>query len=541
MNHRTTLLTILAFAPFLASAATNVWTGGGDGSSWDDPANWGGTVPVAGDTAVFSASATVNTSDASTISLCDISVADGATVIVSAKVDIPSDVTWDVGEGAMLRFNAAMSGAGGVVKEGAGELWFNVAGSRTGSTEVNEGVLSLTNQKELGTSLVVGDGVHDATVQMRYTSKYSVQVFSGNATILVRNHGVLDFETLAQGAAALNVNNSVTAITVEEGGIFKAGRFLFIMPGNSAAPVFSCAGTTTSAETMGGIQFRSGQVTVPETITQKVTIDSRLMPQRGYNNGTLYGTIAVPSVQDVPVELELAGPVVSSWSGLDGINKRGAGTLRLSSSRNNYGGDPNEGLTRIYEGTVLVDNVSGSGTGYSKVDVRAGTTLGGTGFIGGLTEDIVISGRSTAYATNAIVTATGTSGNPAVIAPGTIGNDTGAHICGTLTVGGAEQSSSVTFGNYTTLRVSLDAPDLHDCLRVYGTIDIGATGTALEISLPTDIAAMRPGNYVIASATEGISGSFASRSLSSDGIVVTVGANEIVATIPRRETVLFLR
>ena len=47
---------VVVFAAALsASAATRTWTGGGDGSTWADARNWGGTAPAAGDDVVVSA------------------------------------------------------------------------------------------------------------------------------------------------------------------------------------------------------------------------------------------------------------------------------------------------------------------------------------------------------------------------------------------------------------------------------------------------------------------------------------------------------
>lgn len=47
------LATVIAMA-FSASAADRTWTGGGDGATWGDPDNWGGTAPTAGDSVVIS-------------------------------------------------------------------------------------------------------------------------------------------------------------------------------------------------------------------------------------------------------------------------------------------------------------------------------------------------------------------------------------------------------------------------------------------------------------------------------------------------------
>ena len=59
-----------------------------------------------------------------------------------------------------------------------------------------------------------------------------------------------------------------------------------------------------------------------------------------------------------------------------------------------YGGNvSNQGNTRVQSGRLLVDNTEGSGTGYSKVVVSAGATLGGVGTIGGFTQAKTYNGR----------------------------------------------------------------------------------------------------------------------------------------------------
>ena len=541
MKHKvlSSAASFLALLPLAASAATVTWTGGGDGSSWDDAANWdAAAVPGVGDTAAFSASATVNTSDASTISAYDISVAAGATVVVGAKADLPYDVTWTVGDGAELRFSAAVSGSGGIVKDGAGEVRFNASSNRSGGLDLREGVFTVTDQKQLSGTITVGDGIHEATLQVVWTRSWNFTLFTSNPTIVIRNHGVFDFETYGAGEGDRSLN--ANAITVEEGGILKLGRFKFNMPAKGENVI--CFGTVTSFPTQGGgFQINASTIVIPDTLDHAPTFEASIYPQFKYDNGSIYGVLSVPDLPNVPVDLNLPRPIKRAWDGRDGIDKRGNGTVRFSSSANNYGGSGNnQGMTRIYAGTILVDNESGSGTGYSTVNVLSGATLGGTGFIGGFAENWTGSGTA-AYAANAYVTATGAAGTSAVIAPGTINDDTGAHVCGTLTVGSTDQASSVTFGNYSTLRVSLAAPNLCDCLRVYGTIDVGATETALEISVPENIAAMEPGDYVIASATEGITGAFASRSVSSDGVVVKITENEIVVNVPRPETIVLIR
>ena len=525
------------------SAATMTWTGNGDGKTWDDADNWSPSVPATGDAVEFPVSATITSFGSATRELFDVTIADGATVFLNLAnnqtISFPSNVTWTVGEGAMLEFKQGVTGPGGIVKEGPGEVKFDTNSSRTGSFDVHEGVVTLTGERQIGTPVTVGDGIHDAKVQMKYTSKYALKVFSDSSpSILVRNRGVMDFGTLSPGSESLNVNGGpISSIVVEKGGFLDTGRFTFIM--NSTNGKVLCAGAIAGSETMGGIQIRAGTNAVPATIDHMVTISSRIQPQSQYINGigTVYGTFDVPDAEGIPIELDVAGPIQWAWSGRDGIDKVGAGTMRLSSSLNNYGGSGNNmGMTRIYAGTLLVDNESGSGTGYSTVKVLPGGTLGGTGFIGGF-ESNLTTRADAAIAANSFVTANGTSGNPATIAPGTIDADTGAHVFGTLTVGSSVQTNSVTFGDHTVLHVAVGTSGSADSLAVYGAVDISATDTAL---LVTTDQKTRAGTYVLASATEGITGSFASVTVNGRG-TVSYTENEILLAVPNPATVIMLR
>jgi len=87
------------------------------------------------------------------------------------------------------------------------------------------------------------------------------------------------------------------------------------------------------------------------------------------------GTIALTGAGQVTANQDAA--VNSTVASSGGLTKRGAATLTLSGD-NTYSGP-----TTVYEGTLLVSNTAGSGTGTGSVTVKTGGTLGGGGTIAG--------------------------------------------------------------------------------------------------------------------------------------------------------------
>ena len=113
--------------------------------------------------------------------------------------------------------------------------------------------------------------------------------------------------------------------------------------------------------------------------------------------------------------------VISSPDESGPITKIGTGRLTLGGANLYTGG------TIVNQGTLLIDNTSGSGTGTGDVTVNAGT-LGGNGIIAG-------------------GVAVGTGGESANISPGARGNNTGP-----LIIQGA-----ITFGSLGTYEFQLDS------------------------------------------------------------------------------------
>lgn len=519
-----------------AVSGTCVWTGAGDGTTWTDAANWDAdAVPGAADDVVFPdtlvAALTVSLgTDAlevgSITSLAPVAVKLGsaatpalacadyvlgegaASLTVAANQALTYTCECTVAADATLSFTY-VSGTGDLVKNGPGTLEFlyKEDGRTGGATTVNEGTLLFGNKNQLGSALTVGDGTHDAIVYCTWGQSWNCNHFfcNGHAQVVVNDHGVLDLQTKS------NTNNtssfSIDNFCVEAGGAFHSGSFNILCNGNLGYNYVR--GTFTSTK-KGILGLTSSWLVVPDTHVGRVEYNGTVRSQYKYSNGALYGRLDVGDIPDEPVDLWFKGPLISAWDSRDGFDKYGAGTLRLSSGASTFGGrSPSMGQLRIYEGTVLCDNESGNATGLSTVRVYPGATLGGTGFLCCPTATPTYSGEA-ANMTNAVLYATGSSTAPAVIAPGSVDEETGTPVYGTLSIGGSGFNSSVSLGAYSTLRIATGADDACDALAVTGTLDLAAADTRLEVTVSPDTDG---GVYTIVSATEGIHGSFAETDL----------------------------
>lgn len=210
-----------------------------------------------------------------------------------------------------------------------------------------------------------------------------------------------------------------------------------------------------------------------------------------------YGS-ATLSVEDgeAIVDLTITGGI--SWSGASGnpIYKNGAGTLRMTGSTQTRSSKP----FQLNGGTLLCDNVSGTPFGDTTLNVNAGTTLGGCGFIGGYT--------------NGNVVVAGSASKPATIAPGTVDDETGRHLCGILTVGTEAQTNAVSLGGFSRLSIGVSARNLEtkastaDKLKVYGELSIGENCTLDLVSNSAALEDIEGATFTIAEADR-ISGVFA--------------------------------
>ncbi len=436
------------------------------------------------------------------------------TVTHEGVLDVSADTVITVGNGSIYLV-PTITGSAALTKRGSGTLRFfnqNEDSSRKeGVTRIEEGTVEFGDKHrsfQLGNAVYIGGGEASARVVCTYTGSYNVDLFTSNTRFVVHKNGELDF------SANVNSKNtqSLNAFRIEKGGVLRFGNRNFVLNGTDEEHLYiegRIEGTTKARWSTG-----SGRIVIPETMDAPVVWAGGYSSQRKYASGEtvdgekysghVYPRLDIADAPGIPVELEIQGTLgFSGWpfDGKTGFHKRGAGVLRLIGNSVDFGGDVSDGggSTRIYAGTLLADNSSGSATGKSFVDIKESATLGGVGTLGGLEG-----------AVNADVRAVGSDTARAVVRPGSIDSVTGAHVFGTLTVGSETQANSVAFGAHSELRIGVGSKAV-DALKVHGavTIDSSAILTiALENGCTKENA--KAGKWTILSATEGITGDFAS-------------------------------
>jgi fibronectin-binding autotransporter adhesin len=235
-------------------------------------------------------------------------------------------------------FGKILDSTAALTKSGAGRWILTGTNTYTGDTTLKGGVLDV----DLGGSGLPG------------LSK------------LVMNGGVLQ----ASGAFTRTNNTGISwTLAGGNGGGFSArGGKLTVTIGNDAAAEQLC-------RTSGGgnnliaapLLFGSASANAEVELQNKIN----LLDAVGTTNRVI--DVAAGAGGDFAT---LSG-VIRNSAGTAGVVKTGAGTLKLAAANTYNGG------TTVSNGTLLVDNTTGSGTGTNTVTVNAGGYVGGDGSIGG--------------------------------------------------------------------------------------------------------------------------------------------------------------
>lgn len=193
------------------------------------------------------------------------------------------------------------------------------------------------------------------------------------------------------------------------------------------------------------------------------------------SSGTTNGAVVAETWTNYATDkVELRGAVNDGAGGPQlKLNVTGAGVTKLTHAT----GNTYTGLTTVYNtSTLIVNNVSGSGTGFGAVDVtRAGATLGGTGIIA-------------PTGANGLTVGTATAGT-GTVAPGDGG-------VGALTMDLSGTTGKATFNSGASFSFDLAAPGTSDLFAFIGTSsgDIVFNGNKVNFA---DLGGLSAGLYTL--------------------------------------------
>jgi len=314
------------------------WSGASDQSSkWSDVANWQETkAPVAGDDLVFDAGALqlANTNDyaantrfgsiqfeGASYTLSGNAISLGA-VGISSTVQGTNSVAFDIAmpatakvsaaSGATLALRGALSGAGGLTKEGAGtvQLSGKQANTYAGTTTVTGGTLLLN--KSDGTkgitavphALVIGQGTGADVVRLAADGQ-----IADTAAVTVNSTGHLDL-----GSKSDAIGN----LTMTGGQVTGTGTLTLNGEVTATSASATNPATISAALSLG-------------TATRSVTVTQGPAAADLVIDGVISGGAGVGLTKAGAGTLEFAGAQSNTYAGTTTVN---AGTLRLNKSVN---------------------------------------------------------------------------------------------------------------------------------------------------------------------------------------------------------------
>ena len=445
--------------PVTRAPASIVWAGGVVGNKWDLAAsqNWkrsGATdVFVAGDTVLFDATGAANP----TVTLST------ALPIAGAAVNAATDYT--------LTGAGSLTGAGGLVKSGAGTLTVSTTNDFTGPTTITGGVLAVAALGDAGTpssigaastsagNLVINGGTLRLTGSQTNTNRNATLGAAGGTIDIATAGSSLQISGALSGAGRLtkagpgtlllaSANTYSGGTTIDGGTIYLAGATPNVS-GLGGGAITINNGTLTMSDVQAS-ETAAWNLIVPAGATARLNADGRCSL-----TGTLTGAGAFTCYTGY-IRTDLAG----NWSAFTGqifaVTDTGGGDFRIT----NTAGFPNAALdlgdqvfayynTGPPSGGQTID--IGALSGVASANLKGGPTGGRTVTyrIGGKNTDSVFNGTLTDSAGPTALTKLGTGAFTLAGACTYTGATTVS--AGALLVNGSLTGTNVTVQNGATL------------------------------------------------------------------------------------------
>ena len=289
-----------------------------------------------------------------------------------------------------INWNTPLGGSGALAKNGSGVLSLNSNNTYTGITFVNAGTLQLGNG---------GAGGSAGTDNITNNSDLAFNR-SDSATIANLIAGSGRVEQNGSGTSVLTVNNTYGGVTLVNAGTLQIGAGGAVGALGSANVTnnsnlsFNRSDSVTLANLIAGtgrlVQSGSGTLILAANNTYSgVTLINAgtLQIGAGGTSGAI-GAGNVTNNADFAFNRTDTVTFNNLIAGTGRLEQNGTGTVGLTANNTYSGG------TTVNDGTLLVNNTAGSGTGSGLVQVNAGATLSGTGSVAGAV-NIAASGSMT--------------------------------------------------------------------------------------------------------------------------------------------------
>ena len=277
--------------------------------------------------------------------------------------------------------------------DGTGRTGLLFVGNTSSGTRSGAGTLDL------------GDGTLDALVTTTYIGNFQANSAGPTTTsTIAMGDGAFDSLSMTMGSitnpAAANIGATINAVFQQNGGTSKVQTLTLgnsLATNNASAPTFLAnynlassnavllaqtieAGTNTanySSATRRKINFGAGTIRNYDAATD-LTIRGIDTSAEGRVEIAAASNAATRTfLADAGRKITVEETAVITFDG--DITKAGAGTLVLNGANTYAGG------TAVNEGTLTVNNATGSATGTGALTVASGATLNGSGIIGGAT------------------------------------------------------------------------------------------------------------------------------------------------------------
>jgi fibronectin-binding autotransporter adhesin len=470
-------ITIIAFILLTSQrvfSTTNTWVGGhaqnpGQDKKWSQSDNWGNnTLPVWDGTAdIVFALSFLNGATATDLSgsksIRSLTITTDTAFSIDTSASILTLYTGNItrtGSGTVT-FSAGIALGGGTYSG----IWSNA--NPSGELAILAPISQTGGTRDL---IITGDGLtrFGGTTANTYTGDTTVK---GGTLVLGKTAGinaiagnlVIGDETGAD-TVRLNAANQIidtASITINSSGFLNLNNF-----SETIASVFMSAGS---------ISTGTGTLTFGGNLTGKTNAASATIT----GNLNLGGTARTFNIADglATVDMLIGASIANG-----GLIKTGAGTLVLSGPNTYSAG------TTVSNGTLRVNNTSGSGTGSGPLGVEAGGTLGGTGIVAGAV----------------------TIRNGGTLAPG--------NSVGTLTLG------SLTLDPGSDLQIEIQDAFTFDKLVLSGGVSLGGK---LDLIFLNGFVPSSSNTFTIITAPGGISGNFAAVT---PGYQVGIVGNDVIVT-----------